>query len=65
MAVTPITVSWDVRALGAHAGGDSLMKHCNYCNKWGYVKSSCYRLLKVCFACHWPGHYVANCVWRS
>ena len=56
MAVTPITGSWDVRAPGAHAGGDSLMKQCHYCYKWGYVKSSCYRLLKVCFACHRPGH---------
>ena len=65
MAVTFVTRSWDVRALGANAGWDSSMKQCHYCHKWGHVKSSCYRLLKVCFACHRQGHYVANCVWRS
>ena len=46
---------------GFHADRNSSRIQCNYCHRWGHMKFTCYRRLKVCFGCHLPGHYVANC----
>ena len=39
---------------------------CNYCHNRGHMKFNCCKRLKLCFACHVPGHYIAQCEqpWR-
>ena len=34
---------------GFHADRNSSIIQCNYCHRWGHMKVTCYRRLKVCF----------------
>ena len=53
---------WDIQCgILWDADRNSSRVQCNYCHRWGHMKFTCYRRLKVCFGCHLPGHYLVNC----